>query len=252
MAINKISGNILQDNLVRGANLAFQGNLVYIDVVNSRVGINTASPTHTLTVSGNAHIDGVAITGNSILADSGQLALGSNANITITGGSSNYILTTDGAGNLSWSSPSEIGNLTVSNTTISTNLASGNITLQPTGNALVVIDATSGLLLPSGNTAQRPSPATAGTIRFSTTINIVELYNGSGWVVVGSNVTNQVLYGDNSTAVFTLNKDSTDAATLVAFNGVLQLPGVAYSIAGNSITFVQAPAVADTIDVRFL
>jgi hypothetical protein len=145
-----------------------------------------------------------------------------------------------------------IGNLTVSNTTISTNLANGNITLQPTGNALVVIDAASGLLLPSGNTAQQPVPAAEGTVRFNTTTHVVELYNGSGWVVVGSNVTNQVLYGDNTTTVFTLNKDSTDAATLVAFNGVLQLPGVAYSIAGNSITFAQAPAVSDTIDVRFL
>lgn len=132
MAINKISGNILQDNLVRGANLAFQGNLVYIDVVNNRVGINTASPTHTLTVSGNAHIDGVTITGNSILADSGQLALGSNANITITGGSSNYILSTDGAGNLSWSSASEIGvigNAIAMGTNTLGNLVSNAVTL---------------------------------------------------------------------------------------------------------------------------
>jgi hypothetical protein len=135
MAINKISGNILQDNLVRGANLAFQGNLVYIDVVNSRVGINTSGTTHTLNVAGNAHIDGVTITGNSILADSGQLALGSNANITITGGSSNYILTTDGLGNLSWSSAGAVGvvgNAIAMGTNTLGNLVSNAVTLTTT------------------------------------------------------------------------------------------------------------------------
>ena len=56
MAINKISGNILADNLQRGSDLAFQGNLLYIDVQDTRVGINTASTTHTLTVQGNTNI----------------------------------------------------------------------------------------------------------------------------------------------------------------------------------------------------
>jgi hypothetical protein len=58
MAINRISGNILQSDLRRGDNLAFQGNLVYINVLDTRVGINTDSTTHTLTVNGNAIISG--------------------------------------------------------------------------------------------------------------------------------------------------------------------------------------------------
>lgn len=56
MAINKIQGNILADNLSRGSNLAFQTDLVYINVLDDRVGINTTATTHTLTINGNCNI----------------------------------------------------------------------------------------------------------------------------------------------------------------------------------------------------
>lgn len=41
--------------------------------------------------------------------------------------------------------------------------------------------ATGGSYLPVGTTAQRPSSPTAGMIRFNTTTNNVEVYNGSSW-----------------------------------------------------------------------
>ena len=40
--------------------------------------------------------------------------------------------------------------------------------------------ATGGLFLPSGTTAQRPTPAT-GQMRFNTTTGSVEVYNGTSW-----------------------------------------------------------------------
>ena len=61
MPINRISGNILQDDLVRGANLSFQGNLLVIDVVNDRVGINTASPGDSFEVQGNILVGTIQI-----------------------------------------------------------------------------------------------------------------------------------------------------------------------------------------------
>lgn len=108
MAINRISGNILADDLRRGANLAVQGNLLYIDVVNNRVGVNNSSPVQTLSVTGNARLDGVVVSGNAVSADSGLLELGSNANVQITGGSTGYVLTTDGTGNLTWAAGNSI------------------------------------------------------------------------------------------------------------------------------------------------
>ena len=53
MAIGKISGPLLRDDLLRnGIDLAFETDLVYLDVNNRRVGIKTNSPTHDLTVNG--------------------------------------------------------------------------------------------------------------------------------------------------------------------------------------------------------
>lgn len=40
--------------------------------------------------------------------------------------------------------------------------------------------STGAMFLPAGTTAQRPTPAT-GQIRFNTTTNAVEVYNGTGW-----------------------------------------------------------------------
>ena len=87
MAINKISGNILQDNLVRGANLAVQGNLVYFDIVNTRVGINTSVPTTDFDVNGNIAAGNlnissqITVTGN--ITTAGQVS--ANGNISGNG-----------------------------------------------------------------------------------------------------------------------------------------------------------------------
>lgn len=348
MAINKISGNILQDNLQRGANLSIQGNLAYFDISNSRVGILTDTPGDTFTVAGianatdvritsstpsgifyasgnrlvvndsnltfdgstltllgtanianlsisgnietagnitggnigttgnvsagnvvstglvqgvdlitqTANIGNVNISGNSISADSGILELGSNANISITGGSPDYVLATDGTGNLVWVAGGNIvgslGNLAISNTTILSNIANANITLQPSNNQTVIIDTTSGLVIPVGTELERPSPAATGTIRFNVNIGRIEVYDGTEWDSMVSGVTNQLFAGDNSTLTFVLDRASTSAATLVMFNGVVQIPTVAYTVTGNLITFVEPPLTSDIIDIRFL
>ena len=58
MAIQRIPGNMLQSNLVRnGVNLAFETDLLFIDVINDRVGINTNAPgAYNLDVNGSARI----------------------------------------------------------------------------------------------------------------------------------------------------------------------------------------------------
>jgi hypothetical protein len=145
-----------------------------------------------------------------------------------------------------------LGNLSVSNTTISANIANANITLTPSGTGVVVIDTTTGLVVPLGNTAQQPSPAETGTVRFNTDIVRLEVYDGVEWDSVAAGVTNQLTTGDGSTLIFTLDRDSTTAATLIMFNGVVQIPTVAYTVAGNLVTFAEAPLSTDVIDIRFL
>lgn len=53
MAVGRISGPLLKANLLRqGVDLAFETDLLYLDVNNGRIGVKTASPTHDLTVNG--------------------------------------------------------------------------------------------------------------------------------------------------------------------------------------------------------
>jgi hypothetical protein len=78
MAVGRISGPLLKENLIRnGIDLAFETDLLYLDVNNQRIGIKTTSPTHELQVSGTskttnlivdtrANLGEVAIEGNTI------------------------------------------------------------------------------------------------------------------------------------------------------------------------------------------
>jgi hypothetical protein len=148
-----------------------------------------------------------------------------------------------------------IGNLQISNTTITSTLANATITIQPTGTGLVTIDTTTGLVLPVGNTDQRPNPGTTGTVRFNTTTTLLEVYNGNAWASTSTAVTNQVLYGDGSTETFTLDRSTTTAAVLVILNGITQVPVQSYSMVPSpsaNLVFTEAPETSDVIDIRFL
>ena len=145
-----------------------------------------------------------------------------------------------------------LGNLVIANTTITTDGTIADIVIEPYTNGDVIIDTTTSLVVPVGNTDQRPGSPDSGAIRFNTDTTSVEVYNGSNWDEIGTTVTAQTITPDGSSLVYTLDKDSTTAATLVILNGVVQLPSVAYSITGNSLTFSEAPETTDIVDIRFL
>ena len=59
MAITKVAGELLESNLIRQQDLAFNTNLLYVDVSNGRIGIKTDSPGNfALDVNGNTRISG--------------------------------------------------------------------------------------------------------------------------------------------------------------------------------------------------
>ena len=73
MAIGRISGSVLKSNLTRnGTDLAFETNLLYLDVTNSRVGIGTSEPSTplhvngTITASGLTGLSSIGITNTSV------------------------------------------------------------------------------------------------------------------------------------------------------------------------------------------
>jgi len=60
---------------------------------------------------------------------------------------------------------------------------------QTSGLSIFFEGADSGLRLPSGSTANRDGSALAGDTRFNSDDNVIEYYNGSSWIQVGSAAT---------------------------------------------------------------
>ena len=93
MAVGRISGPLLKQNLLReGVDLAFETDLLYLDVNNQRIGINKTNPQYDLDVNGTtrvpnleitniAQIGDVVISGNTIRSESSVLALGTMDNV---------------------------------------------------------------------------------------------------------------------------------------------------------------------------
>ena len=146
-----------------------------------------------------------------------------------------------------------IGNLTVTDTTFSTTNAGANIGLTTTGQGTIEINNTTALKISVGTTAQRPTTPTTGDLRFNTTNTALEVYNGSSFVNVGDDtatITTQSFSGDNSTVAFTLSASATTASVIVSINGTVQAPTTAYAVSGTTLTFTEAPAAGDAIEVR--
>jgi hypothetical protein len=238
------AGNVTSNNTVSAITVSATGNSLANNFVGNTVQVTTVIATANVLV------------GNIVIPATGNIDVG-NVNIANL---ANPIANTDAAtkfyvdnevGNIAL-----IGNLTFGNTTISTQLADGNITLLATGNSFVQIGGTYGLVVPVGNTAQRLALGNiAGTVRFNTDVARIEVYDGTEWDQIVSGVTSQTLNGDGSTVAFTLDRASTPAAALIMLNGVVQRPGFAYNITpspGTNLTFTEAPAVGDVIDIRYL
>ena len=63
MAIGRISGPLLKENLLRnGTDLAFETDLLYLDVTNRRIGVKTTNPQYALDVAGVARVTDLEIT----------------------------------------------------------------------------------------------------------------------------------------------------------------------------------------------
>ena len=87
---------------------------------NSNVNIPSANGNVNISAVGNANILVVTGTGVNVagtLNVTGQSNLGAVGNVKITGGTANYLLSTDGAGNLSWTAAPAGANVTVDNFT---------------------------------------------------------------------------------------------------------------------------------------
>jgi hypothetical protein len=188
----------------------------------------------------------------------GGAGFGSNINVAQgavfnTSKTANYdfIVRGDNDDTLIWARPSSAyDSVVIGNSATTSSLVNG---------AKLIINTTDSILIPVGSTAQRPGSAggtdVAGMIRFNSSNNQLEFYNGSSWTNTGTTLTviaSETFDGDNSTVNFTLGAAATTASVIVSINGVLQIPTTAYTVSGTTLTFTQAPVTGDKIEVRRL
>jgi hypothetical protein len=148
-----------------------------------------------------------------------------------------------------------IGNLNITDTTISTVNANANIIIQTNGTGTLQLDSTESFTIPVGNTIQRPSAPMVGAVRFNTTSSTLEVWDGSEWdAATGgtSAITNQTITPDGSTSTYPLDQSATADSILVSMNGVSQTPTIDYTVTGNAISFTTTPLDTDIVQVRFI
>jgi hypothetical protein len=126
--------------------------------------------------------------------------------------------------------------------------------------AKLLINTSDSIMLPVGTNSQRPSAAglgtdTAGMLRYNSTANSIEWYTGSSWQSGTASFTviaDQQFTPSGVTNTFTLSTAATTASVIVSINGVVQIPTLAYSVSGTTLTFTEVPLATDIIDVRTL
>ena len=105
MAITKIAGELLESNLIRTTDLAFNTNVLVVDVANGRIGIGTSSPGNfALDVTGDTRITGdLTVEGTTTTVDSQNLSIEDNMIVLNSSGSighnSGVMINRGGAGN---------------------------------------------------------------------------------------------------------------------------------------------------------
>lgn len=136
MALGRISGPLLKDNLLRdGVDLAFETDLLYLNVNDRRIGVNIASPTVDL------EVDGTTRTTNLIVDN--QLNIG---NFTVTGNTISSDLSTisllpSGADPVIYHAKVHVDDIQITGNTISTLVSNANLELRPNGTGTIELQA---------------------------------------------------------------------------------------------------------------
>jgi len=149
----------------------------------------------------------------------------------------------------------DTGDFGFSGNKISTGSSNANMEFDTAGTGQYVFSADTGVVLPTGTTAQRPT-AEEGVIRFNTTTGKYEVsQDGSTYTNLrtdadAANVTKDIFAGDGSTQQFTMSITPTDENTIVVYvDGVMQEPDQNYTISGTTIDFGEAAHAGARISV---
>lgn len=98
-----------------------------------------------------------------------------------------------------------------------------------------------------------PSDSTSGAGWF-TVGNVTGLgantYTGSTDTTGRTVILSEIFYGDGVTVNFTLQDAFPQDSIIVTVNGILQIPGISYTVTGRSLVLTEAPLADSLIEVR--
>ena len=196
--LGRIGGQVLTDNLVRaGVDLAFETDLLYLDVNNQQIGIRDSTPVYTLDVNNNIRTNDLTVTTQAAL---GNLRINApNTFTTSVGGIDVYI---NGGGEIFHD------RLTTANLVLDGNLISSvsnsNIVLDPNGSGTVQLLADTnitGNLSVTGNISLNGNLTGLGTLTFGDqTIDTV---------TINTDFTQSIIPGDDLT--YAMGADAGDS-----------------------------------------
>jgi hypothetical protein len=211
MAIGRISGSVLKSNLTRnGVDLAFETNLLYLDVTNNRVGIGTSEPSTALHIVGNTTITGdLSVSGNIVFEagsinslDTGAISINDN---TIAGSRSNEDIVIQAAGT---------GRIVLKNTLVANTIESDDST---------AIQINDGVNISGTLNAKTLITNTIGS-EDSSAIQINDAVNVSGTLTATGLVANGITYpssdGSANQVLTTNGSGQLSFTSLSAFTGI--------------------------------
>ena len=147
MAVGRISGPLLKSNLVRnGVDLAFETDLLYLDVNNSRIGVNMTTPQYALDIDGTVQATNIQTAGT---IQVGSLVI-SNTGIANPGGAINL----GSADEVFYQKKLIVDSIEINDNTIRTIDSSANLELDANGTGTIELLANtnvSGNLHATGN-----------------------------------------------------------------------------------------------------
>lgn len=110
----------------------------------------------------------------------------------------------------------------------------------------VLQSGSTGVVMPVGSNAERPTNPVAGMTRYNSTSTLLEFYNGTVWTSLSTPVT--VVYsqdtftGTGSQVNFTMSIAPSAATQISVYvNGVYQTSPTNYTTSGTTLTFTSAP-----------
>jgi len=135
------------------------------------------------------------------------------------------------------------GNTEFSANNIGNIVTSADMTFTTQGTGLFDFNTTTGVVVPNGTTAERPTAQT-GIIRFNTTTGKYEVstdgstYSALRTEAAAGDINKDVFTGDGSATQFTMTYTPTDAKNIIVYvDGVMQVPTQNYTIASNVLAF---------------